>query len=197
MTNFNQLDLNASYTYADYLTWKFEERVELIKGRIWKMSPAPARVHQKISGNIFYLFKHFLKGNNCGCEVYDAPFDVRLSRKNKKNEEITTVVQPDICVICDLSKLDDKGCVGVPDLVIEILSPGNSRKEMREKFALYQEAGVPEYWMVSTTNSYVLVYVLDDNGLYRGLAPFIDEDQVPVRALPGFEVDLKEVIEGI
>ena len=128
---FADLDLNKTYTYADYFKWKFEERVELIRGRIFKMSPAPSRIHQKLSGHLFNKLSNFLEGKKC--EVYSAPFDVRIPRKSKDDKDIITVLQPDICVVCDTSKLDARGCLGVPDIVIEILSPGNNTKELKNK----------------------------------------------------------------
>ncbi len=171
ITDINQLDFNKVYTYADYLLWKFEERVELLKGRIFKMSPAPSRKHQSVSsclhGKMFTLFE------NRSCELFHAPFDVRLVRKNKKDEEITTVVQPDLCVVCDETKLDDRGCIGAPDLVVEILSPGNSKKEINNKYDLYEEAGVKEYWVVHPLDEIVWVYVLE-NDVYRALRPIAD-----------------------
>ncbi len=141
VTQFSDLDPEGHYTYADYLLWQFQERVELIKGRVFKMSPAPNMSHQRVSGNLSReLLNYFYKKN---CQVCIAPFDVRLPVKDKKGRQ-STVVQPDICVICDESKLDEQGCNGAPDWVIEILSPGNSRMEMREKFRVYEEAGVRE-----------------------------------------------------
>ncbi|WP_042344549.1 Uma2 family endonuclease, partial [Capnocytophaga canis] len=148
--NINQLDVeNGVYTYADYLLWKFEERVELLKGKIFKMSPAPSLKHQKISMNLSGLLWQFLRGKKC--QLFSAPFDVRLPKKEEKGDNIHTVVQPDLCIICDESKLDERGCIGAPDLIIEILSPGNSKKEMKNKFELYQESGVEEYWIVNPT----------------------------------------------
>ena len=124
--NIEEPDSSYEYSYADYLKWKFEERVELIRGKIMKMT-ASNRKHQDVSGNLFFSIATFLKGRKC--KVYSAPFDVRLTRSNKlKDEEIENVVQPDICVICEESKLDDKGCIGAPDLIIEILSPGKFQK---------------------------------------------------------------------
>ncbi|MGB1282992.1 MAG: Uma2 family endonuclease, partial [Polaribacter sp.] len=159
ITDINQLDLNKTYTYADYLLWQFSERVELIKGKIFKMSPAPKRIHQDISRNIeFKLFAHLRKQP---CKVYYAPFDVRLSKK-KKDQLIETVVQPDICVICDEKKLDDRGCLGAPDLIVEILSPSTKKKDITDKFNLYEENGVREYWIVDPDNQTLLKYVLKD-----------------------------------
>lgn len=128
-------DPSLSYTYADYLQWKFEEQVELIRGKIFKMSPAPTPLHQKVRGRLFLRFGNFLENKHC--QLFSAPFDVRLPVKNKKKDsEITTVVQPDLCVICDESKIDNRGCLGAPDLVIEVLSQGNSTKEIKLKYEL-------------------------------------------------------------
>ncbi|MDX1942881.1 MAG: Uma2 family endonuclease, partial [Saprospiraceae bacterium] len=149
ITSLDQLSMDGTYTYADYLTWQFEERIELIKGRIFKMSPAPSRKHQRASIVLSSIIFDFLRAGPC--EVYSAPFDVRLldsKKKKKSNKEIYSVVQPDICVICDAEKLDDRGCIGAPDWIIEILSPGNNKKEVDNKFRLYEENGVREYWVV-------------------------------------------------
>ena len=129
---FKELDLTQFYTYADYLRWQFEERVELIKGKIFKMS-APNRIHQKISGYIFVAVANHLAGKQC--EVYSAPFDVRIPRKTKEDKDIITVVQPDISVICNKAILDFKGCLGAPDIVAEILSPGNNKIKLKNKNA--------------------------------------------------------------
>jgi Uma2 family endonuclease len=118
-------DPSLEYSYADYLKWKFEERVELIRGRIMKTT-APNRKHQEVAAELITLLKNHLR--NKPCKAYVAPFDVRISKKGEtENKKIFTVVQPDVCVICDESKLDDKGCIGAPDLVVEILSPGDSK----------------------------------------------------------------------
>lgn len=173
VTNINELDLNKIYSYADYLRWKFEERIELLKGRIFKMSPAPNVKHQRISMNLTLGLGTVFDREKC--QLFSAPFDVRLPRKNSEDEQIYTVVQPDLCVICDEEKLDERGCVGAPDLIIEILSPGNSKKEMKNKFEIYEEAGVKEYWVVNPTEENVLIFVLE-NGRYIGLAPVVDRE---------------------
>ena len=146
---FSDLDLSKTYSYADYLQWTFEERLELIKGKIFKMTPAPNLYHQDISGVVFNEIYTYLKGKPC--RTYSAPFDVRLPRKSadETNEKIYTVVQPDICVICDLSKLDKRGCKGAPDIVVEILSPGNNQKELHNKYEVYEESGIKEYWIIT------------------------------------------------
>lgn len=172
ITNINQLDLNKTYSYADYLLWRFKERVELIKGKILKMSPAPSRKHQEISRNINRVLDQYFYGQKC--KLYYAPFDVRIPRQSIDDKEVSTVVQPDLCVVCDESKLDDKGCIGAPDLIVEILSPGNSKREMKDKFELYQESGVREYWIVDPNQESVLIYILK-NGEYIGLKPVVDD----------------------
>ncbi len=170
ITSLDQLDLNQQYTYADYMTWQLRERVEIFRGWIAAMAPAPSRFHQAVARNMTgLLFNAF---NDHLCELYPAPFDVRLP--NTAGGE--TVVQPDLCVICDLDKLTDQGCTGAPDWIIEILSPGNSKREMKTKYELYQESGVKEYWLVNPLESVILRFVLRD-GIYAGLAPVTDENE--------------------
>ena len=190
VTNFNDLDLNGTYTYADYLKWKFEERLELFRGKIFKMSPAPSRYHQEISGNLYFNLAKTLKKSSCN--LYAAPFDVRLQKIKANDEKVITVVQPDLCVICDENKLDDKGCNGSPDLIVEILSPGNSKKEMGIKFDLYEENEVKEYWIVDPSEKTVFVYVLKENK-YVGLKPFIEDDNITSLSFPQLSFPLAEI----
>jgi Uma2 family endonuclease len=190
-TKVEEPDPSVSYTYADYLQWKFEERLELFRGRIFKLS-APNTKHQQISRNLFVPVATFLK--NKKCQVFSAPFDVRLPVKNKKKDnEITTVVQPDICIVCDESKIDAKGCCGAPDLVVEILSPGNSYKEVKLKFELYEETGVKEYRIVYPEEESLAVFVLNENGQYNGAALYAGTDKINSAAIPGLIADLKEI----
>ena len=176
ITNIDQLDpVNGIYTYADYLMWKIKDRVEILKGKIFKMSPAPAISHQSISFNLSGLF--FMYFHNKPCKAFASPFDVVFKNKDGKED---TVVQPDLCVVCDPEKLaDGKRCQGAPDLIIEILSPGNSKKELKNKYELYQEAGVREYWLVHPQDEYVIINVLENN-LYRALPPFVDKEVTSV-----------------
>lgn len=194
ITDINQLDVNGFYTYADYLTWKFKERVELFKGRLMKMSPAPSFSHQDISGELFGNFYNFLK--NKPCKVISAPFDVRLkdSKKPITDSEYNTVVQPDLTVICDLDKIDERGCKGSPSLVVEILSPGNSKKEMGIKFDLYEENKIPEYWIVEPANQTILVYYLKD-GKYTNDRPLHIEAKIQSKLFPELEFELKDIFE--
>ncbi len=190
ITQLSDLDPEGSYTYADYLLWEFQERVELIRGRLFRMSPAPNRSHQEISTNLTGLLWSYF--HNKPFRLYAAPFDVRLPVSRKTGND-TTVVQPDLCVICDESKLDERGCAGAPDLVVEILSPGNNRKEMREKFQVYEEAGVREYWIVNPADRVVFIYILNTEGKYIGLAPVTDDDPLRAHIFPELVIDLKEV----
>jgi Uma2 family endonuclease len=161
ITDIKQLDLTKKYTYADYLTWQFNERVELIKGWIYKMSPAPRRRHQAVSGNLFFELKYFFR--SCNCKVYEAPFDVRLKKNKGSDTEVNTVVQPDISVFCDLSKLDDRGAIDAPDLVVEITSDSTMKKDYNEKFNTYEENGAREYWIVNPDSHSMEIFKLENN----------------------------------
>ncbi|MBB2145466.1 Uma2 family endonuclease [Pedobacter sp. LMG 31464] len=192
---FNEIDESLTYSYAHYLNWLFDERVELIKGKIFKMSPAPSRVHQEVFGKIFRRIGNFLE--NKPCKVYGAPFDVRFPTKSKADKDVFTVLQPDICVVCDLSKLDDKGCIGAPDLVVEILSPGNNKKELLNKYKVYEEFGVKEYWVVSQSDQSILIYTLDNDGKFRPSKIFTLSEKITSSVLPGFVLNLDDVFEGL
>lgn len=195
ITDINQLDLNKRYTYADYLTWQFDEMVELIKGKVYRMTPAPSLKHQRTSGNLYGLIWTFLKDKQCEC--FSAPFDVRLPLPpaHQKDNKIDTVVQPDICVVCDESKLDRRGCTGAPDWIIEILSLATSRKDLTEKFDLYQHAGVREYWIIHPTDETVIPYRLNEQGIYVALrpTPFSREETIQVGIFEDFEMELTNV----
>lgn len=188
--NINDLDLSKTYTYADYLSWRFTERVELIMGKIFKMGPAPSRIHQEVTGKIFNIISNNLK--NKICKAYVAPFDVRLPLKDKEKDIPYTVVQPDLCVVCDLEKLDDKGCNGSPDLIVEILSPSTASKDLNEKYDLYEKARVREYWTVDAVDGAINVYLLVD-GKYVPKRPYGFRQELESSIIPGLIVDLKEV----
>ena len=187
------LDLNKTYTYADYLTWAFDETVELIKGKVFKMCPAPNTYHQEISSNLLKKILYFF--GNKPCKVFHAPFDVRLPLPPNriKDDEIQTVVQPDISIICDLGKLDIKGCLGAPDWIIEIASPSTSEKDRKDKFEVYEFSGVKEYWMVFPQERYVLAYILNEEGKYVGRPPFNKEDKVSPVIFPNLLIDLQNI----
>jgi Uma2 family endonuclease len=184
----------GKYSYADYLTWTMDEMVELIKGRVFKMNAAPKRLHQKISLKVAIKLYSFLEGKPC--EVYEAPFDVRLPIKSKKNEDVFTVVQPDICVICDKRKLDDAGCIGAPDLIVEILSKGNNKKELQNKYEVYEESGVHEYWIIHPDEQTLLIYTLTE-GKYIPSKLFTTGDIVSSQIIRGFALNLDDVFNDL
>ena len=189
------LDLTRTYTYADYLTWQLGEWVELLRGRIRRMSPAPTRLHQQLSGKFYRPIANHLWRRPC--EIYHAPFDVRLTTRgaNAADDAITTVVQPDLCVICDPAQLDDRGCVGAPDWIIEILSPGTAGRDINEKFTLYEENGVTEYWIVAPGEKNISVFVLE-NDRYKLIGDYWQPGPVLVHTLPDLVVEWSEVFEG-
>ncbi|MCH8555072.1 MAG: Uma2 family endonuclease [Schleiferiaceae bacterium] len=193
ITDINDLDIKRQYTYTDYLTWRLNERVELIKGWLYKMSPAPRRVHQKIEGYLFYEFFGFFK--NSPCEVYQSPFDVRLKKHKDPGDEIDTVVQPDICVVCDPSKLDDAGCLGAPDLIVEVLSESTAKKDYNEKFNLYEENGVKEYWIADPANKSIEIFSLIDEK-YESLGLFSEKEgiaEVAGALFPEMKIPLRQI----
>ena len=192
ITDINQLNFDKFYTYADYLTWQFKERVELFKGRIHKMSPAPNTNHQRVSREMSVLFSKVFKHKSC--EYFVAPFDVRLkdSKKPITDSDYNTIIQPDLCIICDESKLDEQGCVGSPDLVVEILSSGNSKKEMGEKFELYLENKIKEYWIVDPANQSVLVYQLNNNQ-YINTKPLTVDDELQSELFPELKFKVSDI----
>ncbi len=185
----------GQYTYADYLSWDMEEMVELIKGKVFKKAAAaPNRIHQRLSGDLYTELNMFLKGKQC--QAYSAPFDVRLPVKSKKDDKIYTVVQPDICVVCDLNKLDDRGCIGAPDLVVEVLSPGNKQLELQHKYEVYEEAGVKEYWLMDAQGQTLLIYTLVQ-GRFQSSRLMTSGDFAKSSAIRGFELDLEALFSEI
>jgi Uma2 family endonuclease len=174
------------YTYADMLEWDESLRAEIIDGEIYMMAP-PTREHQDISGELHGQLWTFLKGKPC--KVYPAPFGVRLFPKDDLSDD--TVVEPDIVVVCDHSKLDDRGCNGAPDLVIEILSPSNTQRDRIVKFRKYLAAGVREYWVVDPVQKTVEVHILN-SGQYVTTV-YDAADEAPVSVLPGCSIKLRDV----
>ncbi len=146
------------YAYKDYVQWTGDERWELIDGRPFNMSPAHSRLHQAYVVELARQIGNALAGNK-SCKVYVAPFDVRLPAGRENDDEVQTVVQPDIAVVCDPAKLDDAGCKGPPDWVIEIVSPSTDARDRIEKRALYLRCGVKEYWIVDPKTRRVTVCI--------------------------------------
>ncbi|MFC3562605.1 Uma2 family endonuclease [Pedobacter jamesrossensis] len=144
---------------------------------------------------MFNPLVNFLK--NLPCKVYCAPFDVRFPKKSKEDKDVFTVLQPDICVVCDKSKLDDRGCIGAPDIVVEILSPGNTKMELLHKYKVYEEFGVKEYWVVSQSDQNILIYTLNDLGEFQPSKLFTLSEKITSSVLPGFELELDDVFEDL
>ncbi|MBK8701024.1 MAG: Uma2 family endonuclease [Saprospiraceae bacterium] len=180
------------YTYEDYLNFSFDDSVEIIRGKIFRMSPAPGTAHQKISRNFGGLLYNHLKGKRCQYSV--APFDVILPVKGKDFMHSDRVVKPDLVVVCNPDYIKEKGCFGVPDWIIEILSPHTTKKDLQDKFDLYEESGVNEYWIVEPRNKTVEVFILEE-GTYRRVTAYVIDDLIPCYTLPELTIDLREIFE--
>ena len=186
---------DPGFTYADYLTWPEDERWELIDGQAFAMSPAPSNFHQLIVGELFRLIANHLHGKSC--RPFVAPFDVRLPRAGTANDQIDTVVQPDISVVCDPAKLkDNHGCLGAPDWVIEVLSPNTAIRDQRLKRSLYETHGVAEYWLVHPTDRSVCIYRLVDNTYGKSLM-FGTEDTCSPLAFPELILNVADVFSDL
>lgn len=180
------------YTYADYKKWPEDERWELIDGVAWNMSPAPSRRHQWLVMELGRQIANFLMGKTC--HVYPAPFDVFFPENQDQLEDnICTIVQPDLTVICDLKKLTKKGCFGTPDLVVEILSPYTSRKDQDDKFHLYEGFGVLEYWVVDPGFGSIQAFMLSEDGCYGDGELFIREGVLKSKVLDGLAIKLSDL----
>ena len=189
------LNANKRYTYADYLTWLDNKRRELLDGFIRLMSPAPSSTHAQVSMELSFSFMNYIKQNDGKCQVFCAPFDVRLPKKPDEiaNDKIYTVVQPDICIICDKSKLDQRGCLGAPDMVVEILSGSSLKYDLNDKFNLYEAAGVKEYWVVAPESPSVTVFLLQDDGKFDDGTAYEYDMVVPVKTLPGLSFNIQDI----
>jgi Uma2 family endonuclease len=188
--------VEQKFTYKDYLTWNDEERWELIDGVPfpYNMTPAPSRKHQTISRELLTEFSLYLRDKEC--HVYNAPFDVRLLIDEENDELTTNVVQPDIVVVCDKDKLDDKGCKGNPDLIIEVLSPSTAKKDLEIKRELYERAKVKEYWIVDPLNEVVLVFALNEDGKYDAAKAYDKEDALKVGIFEDLVIELKNIFRN-
>ena len=179
------------YTLADAMTWNEDERTELISGLPVMMAP-PSRIHQKIVGELFAQIHGYLEGKKC--EAYVAPFAVRpFEEDGDRPEDVNTMVEPDITVVCDPKKLDDVGCKGAPDLIAEVLSPSTQRHDQLVKLNLYQRAGVKEYWIADPENKTVRVMLLTSDGIFQIHEVYQREDVAKVNVLDGCFLELGRV----
>ena len=186
-----QLSLNKRYTYADYLTWLDDKRRELIDGFINLMS-GPVREHQKVSITISSRIFNFLE--NKKCEVYSAPFDVRFPKNGETaDDKIFNVVQPDIVVVCDPKKLDERGCIGAPDLIVEIISPSTSKKDLKDKYFLYEKSGVKEYWIAYPNEKCIHIFNLNTNNKYELKGMYVEGDKISPGMFPGLVIEISDV----
>jgi len=181
------------YTFADILNWDIDARIELIDGMPYMMAP-PTTEHQRILMELSYQLRAFLEGKKC--QVFPAPFGVRLfSKKEDRPEDETGLLEPDITVVCDPGKLDKHGCKGAPDFIVEIISPSSQRRDRLEKYNLYQMAGVREYWIVDPERKLVQAVALED-GRYPLPQVYTATDKAPVSVLEGCVIDLGPVLTG-
>ena len=187
-----QLNEHQRFSYADYLTWPEGERWELIVGVPYSMSPAPGSRHQHIQAGLIAQLYMQLKGRVC--QVFGAPFDVKLSAiDNQSDSEIDTVVQPDVVVVCNKNKIDDRGCNGAPDLIIEILSPSTSKYDLSDKRSLYERHGVGELWFVHPLDRTAMIFYLQENNKYGSPDVYGVDATVDLRSVDGIVIDLKSV----
>lgn len=175
------------FTYGDYCQWDDGERWELIDGQAYAMSPAPGLRHQSLVGELFAQLHARLRDSKC--EAFVAPFDVRLPRANEPDDEILDVVQPDLSVVCDPTKLDDRGCRGAPDFVIEVLSRSTIARDRVSKRDLYEHHGVREYWLVHPKERVLTTHRLGDDGRFGPPQTQPAQGRLSVAALPSVEID--------
>ena len=184
----------AIHTYGEYLRWPDTPRYELLDGIAYAMSPAPLIAHQQIVAHIARVLGNALVGQPCQALV--APVDVRLSHGDEADESIDTVVQPDVLVVCDPTRIDRRGVRGAPDLVVEVLSPSTAAHDQLRKRRVYERAGVREYWLVHPTDRMVTVYRLQA-GEFGKPDVFELKGATPVAVLPGVEVAWDDLLERL
>ena len=193
ITDIPQLDLKKQYTYADYLTWRFEERVELINGWLYRLGTAPRLTEKNVITNLWIEIYRFFETKDV--EVYHELFDIRLTKHKVQNHKINTVVQADISVICGLDKLVDAGCLGAADHIVEVLSDDTAKKDYNEKFNLYEENKVKEHWIANPATKNIEIFSLIDEK-YESLGLFREsEDQKEVvgTLFPEMKISLKAI----
>ncbi|WP_018212537.1 Uma2 family endonuclease [Desulfitobacterium hafniense] len=183
-----------SYSYADYLAWSEDNPVELIEGIPCAMT-APTRIHQEIVVEILRQIANYLVDKPC--KVYVAPFDVRLADAKAKADTITNVVQPDIAIICDKEKLDDKGCLGSPDLIAEVVSPSSAAKDYIKKLNLYEKYDLREYWIIHPMDKIVMVYQLEQTGKFSRSTIYPFEETIPVGIFDNLTISLERLSQEL
>ncbi len=180
----NMLRKEESCTVDDIYALPDGERAELIDGKIYYMAP-PSRTHQRISGKIFQIIANYIDSKGGECEIYAAPFAVFL------NEDDLNYVEPDISVICDKGKLNDKGCNGAPDWIIEIVSPSTQQMDYGIKLFKYRTAGVREYWIINPMKKIVQTYIFDDE---EDANMYSFDDEIPVYIFDGLTITISDLL---
>ena len=183
------------FTYGDYLTWPDEERWEIINGIAYAMTPAPSVQHQRMLGELFRQLSNFFIEKPC--EVFFAPFDVRLPQGEEEDAAIESVVQPDLVVVCDPTKLDKKGCKGAPDLVVEIVSPSTVQKDLKQKLALYEKVGVKEYWILHPEDKTIMIFKPDFNERFGRPEILTPEEPLKTSLFEELVIDLQKVFKEV
>ena len=193
ITSVTDLDPDGTYSYADYVSWRFEELVELWRGKIMRRMSGPTDRHQMVVGNLFGLLHSHLRHQPCQVRV--APYDVRLPKRGTTADAaIYTVVQPDVCVICDASKIEPRGCLGAPDLVLEVTSPRTAARDWKGKFDLYEESGVQEYWIVMPQENDIAVFVRDAaTGHFQLAGEYGSPGLIACATLPELQLDWLDI----
>jgi Uma2 family endonuclease len=183
------------HTYGEYLTWSDDNREELIDGVAYvREPPAPSRPHQDLVGGLYYEVRGALEGKPC--HAYIAPFDVRLPKSDEPDEKIDTVVQPDVLIVCDRHKLDQRGMRGAPDWLAEVLSPSTASHDQIIKVPVYERAGVREVWLIHPTDRILTIYRLE-GGRYGRPTILELKGQTPLTAVPGVSVDWDRLLSQL
>jgi Uma2 family endonuclease len=174
------------HTYADYLTWSDEQHYELIDGTAYVREPAPLLQHQEVVTELGHQLREALKGTPC--RAFVAPVDVRLPKADEADDQVDTVVQPDVLIICDCQKLNRAGVRGAPDWVAEVLSPSTASHDRNLKRAAYERAGVRELWLIQPIDRTLAIYRLED-GRYGRSTVLKLKGKTPLTAVPGVSID--------
>ncbi len=197
ITSIDDLDFSRRYTIGDFLQWKFDDLVELIRGKVFKMSPAPNVWHQRVVSDLQKIFyKKAEVYEEKGCEFFPAPTNIFLAKAGQKLEEGNIVVEPDFSITCNETKVIKKGYVGAPDFLVEVLSPSNAKRDLVYKRELYEEFQVPEFWIVNPAKRRIVRHIYSENGFYKTISNKEGDVIAPLQ-FPEIQVDLKKVFQRI
>lgn len=187
----NALQKDGRYTYADYVQWPADQRWEIVDGVAYMLT-SPNTKHQQICVQLVVEFGAYLRGRNC--QVFTSPYDVVLPDKSESEISSSNVVQPDLLIVCDRNKLDDKKCIGSPDLVVEIISPSTAKRDMRYKYQLYEHHGVREYWIVHPDYPLIEQFASEE-GAFKKIGSFSSEDEMTPHIFPDLTIKLSNIFD--